>query len=129
MYACLHSYKFVNLRPVKVSKIYDLYECMNVYMFACNHSYILACWHVFIHSCMIVFMATKAELEAQLAEQKKQLDAATHQLTNFSTRVPVAVKKAIKDLAHEQERGVQAVVTEALQEWIKKQKQSQKRRK
>lgn len=122
MYACLHSYKFVNLRPVKVSKIYGLYECIHVYMYACNHSFILTCWHVFIHSCMIAFMATKAELEAQL-------DAANHQLTNFSTRVPVTVKKAIKDLAHEQERGVQAVVTEALEQWIKKQKQSQKQRK
>lgn len=102
---------------------------MHVYMYACNHSFILTCWHVFIRSCMIDFMATKAELEAQLAEQKKQLDAANHQLTNFSTRVPVTVKKAIKDLAHEQERGVQAVVTEALQQWITKQKQNQKKRK
>ena len=91
-------------------------------MYACNHSYVLTCWHVFILSCMIAFMATKAELEAQLAEQKKQLDAANHQLTNFSTRVPVRTKKAIKDLAHEQGRGVQAVVTEALEQWIKKQK-------
>lgn len=122
MYTCLHSYKFVNLRPVKVSKIYGLYECIHDYMYACNHSFILTCWHVFIHSCMIAFMATKAELEAQLAEQKKQLDAANHQLTNFSTRVPVRTKKAIKDLAHEQGRGVQAVVTEALEQWINKQK-------
>lgn len=102
---------------------------MHVYMYACNHSFILTCWHVFIRSCMIDFMATKAELEAQLAEQKKQLEAATHQLTNFSTRVPVNVKRDIKNLAHEQERGVQAVVTEALQDWIKKQKQRQKQRK
>jgi uncharacterized coiled-coil protein SlyX len=94
---------------------------MHVYMYACIHSFILTCWHVFIHSCMIVFMATKAELEAQLAEQKKQIDAANHQLTHFSTRTR-ANKKAIKDLAHEQGRGVQAVVTEALEEWIKKQK-------
>lgn len=122
MYACLHSYKFVNLRPAGTAKIHGLYECMHVYMFACIHSFILACWHVFILSCMIAFMATKAELEAQLAEQKKQIDAANHQLTNFSTRVPVRTKKAIKDLAHEQGRGVQAVVTEALEEWIKKQK-------
>ena len=129
MYACLHSYKFVNLRPARMPKIYGLYECMHVYMYACNHSFILTCWHVFIRSCMIAFMATKAELEAQLAEQKKQLDAANHQLTNFSTRVPVAVKKQIKDLAYEQGRGVQAVVTEALQQWITKQKQSQKKRK
>lgn len=95
---------------------------MHVYMYACIHSFILTCWHVFIHSCMIVFMATKAELEAQLAEQKKRLEAANHQLTHFSTRIPVAVKKAVKDLAHEQDRGVQAVVTEALEEWIKSQK-------
>lgn len=103
-------------------KIYDLYECKHVYIYACNHSFILTCWYVFIRSCMIAFMATKAELEKQLAEQKKQLDAAQHQLTNFSTRVPVTIKKAIKDLAHEQERGVQAVVTEALEQWINKQK-------
>lgn len=122
MYVCLHSCHFANLRPAEVSKIYGLYECIHVYMYACNHSFILTCWHVFIHSCMIAFMATKAELEAQLAEQKKQLDAANHQLTNFSTRVPVRTKKAIKDLAHEQGRGVQAVVTEALEQWIKKQK-------
>lgn len=122
MYTCLHSCHFANLRPAEVSKIHGLYECIHVYMYACNHSFILTCWHVFIRLCMIAFMATKAELEAQLAEQKRQLEAATHQLTNFSTRVPVAVKKEIKDIAHEQERGVQAVVTEALQEWIKKQK-------
>lgn len=122
MYACLHSCHFANLRPAEVSKIHGLHECMHVYMYACNHSFILTCWHAFIRSCMIAFMATKAELEAQLAEHKKQLDAANHQLTNFSTRVPVTVKKAIKDLAHEQERGVQAVVTEALEQWIKKQK-------
>lgn len=125
MFSCMHVYMLTNSSTYdlrKCPKIYGLYECMHVYMYTCNHSFIITCWHVFIHSCMIAFMATKAELEAQLAEQKKQLDAANHQLTNFSTRVPVRTKKAIKDLAHEQGRGVQAVVTEALEQWIKKQK-------